>query len=562
MKMVKSLLLGSAAGLVAVAGAQAADLPVKAKPVEYVKVCSIYGVGFWYIPGTDTCIKVGGWVRFEADFNAGGSHTHYYAGGGGRNDRIDTQDLQTRSRFVTSIDIRTQTEYGTLRAYTRAGFQWTTNTDGIGSYYVERTFIQFAGFTAGRSQSYFDFYANVHYYTGYIGGPSSTGAAGTNVFAYTATFGNGFTGTLSLEDNTLRRNALWDAGADALSFGAMPGPSFQVATGYEGRALGSIGPAGINPVATPTGALSATFQAGAIGIGDYAGQQFPDIVGALRVDQAWGSAQVAAAAHQVHAGYYGNNFTYLVAPGNNVGPNQYTGIAPQDKWGWAVMAGVVVNLPWAKGDQFWVEGAYTVGAPAYTGFNANGQYTSFQRFNGGTLAAGWVLDGVFANMVGPTAGPLAFNPSGIELTTVWTIAAALQHYWTPALRSSVFGAYNSVDYNSNASNIICSSPNSPMRTFAGAAPNFATGPILGCNPDFEVWGVGTRTIWNPVPNLDIGVEVVYARINQHMEQANPVAGRGVLFTFAGAGGRAAGFYTPADQEVWSGLFRWQRNFWP
>ena len=69
MKMVKSLLLGSAAGLVAVAGAQAADLPVKAKPVEYVKVCSIYGAGFFYIPGTDTCIKIGGWVRAEYAFH-------------------------------------------------------------------------------------------------------------------------------------------------------------------------------------------------------------------------------------------------------------------------------------------------------------------------------------------------------------------------------------------------------------------------------------------------------------------------------------------------------------
>ena len=63
MKMVKSLLLGSAAGLVAIAGAQAADLPVKAKPVQYVKICSLYGVGFYYIPGTDVCIKVGGFVR-------------------------------------------------------------------------------------------------------------------------------------------------------------------------------------------------------------------------------------------------------------------------------------------------------------------------------------------------------------------------------------------------------------------------------------------------------------------------------------------------------------------
>ncbi len=61
--MVKSLLLGTAAGLVAMTGAQAADLPVKAKPVQYVKICSLYGAGFYYIPGTDTCIKIGGFVR-------------------------------------------------------------------------------------------------------------------------------------------------------------------------------------------------------------------------------------------------------------------------------------------------------------------------------------------------------------------------------------------------------------------------------------------------------------------------------------------------------------------
>ena len=73
MKMVKSLLLGSAAGLVAVAGAQAADLPVKAKPVQYVKICSLYGVGFYYIPGTDMCIKIGGWVRAEAAWSTNGS---------------------------------------------------------------------------------------------------------------------------------------------------------------------------------------------------------------------------------------------------------------------------------------------------------------------------------------------------------------------------------------------------------------------------------------------------------------------------------------------------------
>jgi hypothetical protein len=54
--------LCSAASLTIVNGAQAADLPVKAKAVEYVRVCSLYGAGFFYIPGTDTCIKLGGYL--------------------------------------------------------------------------------------------------------------------------------------------------------------------------------------------------------------------------------------------------------------------------------------------------------------------------------------------------------------------------------------------------------------------------------------------------------------------------------------------------------------------
>ena len=69
----KKLILGSAAALMLVSGAQAADLPVKAKAVEYVRICSLYGAGFFYIPGTDTCIKLGGYLRADATFN-GGAH--------------------------------------------------------------------------------------------------------------------------------------------------------------------------------------------------------------------------------------------------------------------------------------------------------------------------------------------------------------------------------------------------------------------------------------------------------------------------------------------------------
>ena len=68
-KITKSLLLGTAAGLVAVTGAKAADMPVKAAPVQYVKICSLYGDGFYYIPGTDTCLKMGGYLRVQAEYN-------------------------------------------------------------------------------------------------------------------------------------------------------------------------------------------------------------------------------------------------------------------------------------------------------------------------------------------------------------------------------------------------------------------------------------------------------------------------------------------------------------
>ena len=119
MKMVKSLLLGSAAGLVAVAGAQAADLPVKAKPVEYVKICSLYGVGFYYIPGTDMCIKIGGWVRAEYGYGQNGNFAWGWANNN-VNNRI-TNNSDFRARGYITADARNQTEYGTVRGYIAVG---------------------------------------------------------------------------------------------------------------------------------------------------------------------------------------------------------------------------------------------------------------------------------------------------------------------------------------------------------------------------------------------------------------------------------------------------------
>src|SRR5262245_61042907 len=160
MKMVKRLLLGSAAGLVAVAGAQAADLPVKAKPVQYVKICTLYGVGFYYIPGTDMCIKIGGYVRAEYAWGVNGSSVNTYVAN--LSNRF-TNNTWWRVRGYITADARDQTEYGTVRGYIAVGLQTDTvsgNSDNKANQFdANRAFIQWAGFTFGRAQSFFDFFS-------------------------------------------------------------------------------------------------------------------------------------------------------------------------------------------------------------------------------------------------------------------------------------------------------------------------------------------------------------------------------------------------------------------
>src|SRR5260370_31038209 len=121
MKMVKSLILGSAAGLIAMSGAQASDLPVKAEAFEYVRICSLYGAGFFYIPGTDTCLKLGGYLRVDTTFNGGVYDAPFWNGDGGQGNRF--RDLiNSRSRMALTVDTRTATEYGVVRTFMQGDF--------------------------------------------------------------------------------------------------------------------------------------------------------------------------------------------------------------------------------------------------------------------------------------------------------------------------------------------------------------------------------------------------------------------------------------------------------
>ncbi len=233
MKFLKQALMGAAASIVPVTLVQAADLPL-AEPVEYVKVCNAYGEGFFYIPGTKTCLQLSGLVR--ADINAINPPS-----------RAD-DGVFFSSRVDLNFDARTQTEYGDLRAYVRLRSEFANTSSGDffngnqgSSFFAEQAFIQFAGFTAGLATSFFDFYANANVLS-FIGGSDQT----TQLAAYTATFGNGFSATIAAEDRSYREVDLDIAG--------------------------------------------------------YGGTAMPDIVANLKVEQGWGSAQLSGAVHQLRPG--------------------------------------------------------------------------------------------------------------------------------------------------------------------------------------------------------------------------------------------------------------------
>ncbi len=118
---IKSLLLGSAAALVAVSGARAADAIVAAEPepVEFVRVCDAFGTGFFYIPGTETCLRIHGYIRYDV---GAGELFETNAGTTGQ------QTYFKRARANVRLSTATETELGTLRTYSEVSFQRDTNT--------------------------------------------------------------------------------------------------------------------------------------------------------------------------------------------------------------------------------------------------------------------------------------------------------------------------------------------------------------------------------------------------------------------------------------------------
>lgn len=417
MKLVKSLLLGSAAGIAAVAGAQAADLPSrKAAPVEYVRVCSAYGAGFFYIPGTDTCLRVGGRVRAE-----------YLVG-----ERFGESDAYgTRARGRLNIDARTATAYGTLRTFIR--YELTNNSgmyaNGSGGFNAGGTiagfntlnasatstnldlaFIQFGPITAGRAQSFFDFYASDFNFNSI-----RTADTRLNLLAYTATFGSGFSATISLEDRA----------------------SGTTTGGNRDLGVGSLGGAALVRQ----------------------GQDYPDLIGSLRVDQGWGSAQLSGAI------------------GNRKGASAATLTAVEgDEFAWAIQGGVKINLPMlAAGDQLFLQAAYADGALGYLGYTGSG----VGSFGLGRIGSLPLFDTALNTVTG-----------SMKNSTGYSLVAAFKHFWTPTLRSEISASYSELKL------------------------GYVTAGTVGLqrSMDPKEFIVAGNLIWSPVSGLDIGVEVLYSNL--------------------------------------------------
>jgi len=481
MTLAKSLLLGTVAGFAAVAGAQAADLPSrKSAPVNYVKICDAYGAGFFFIPGTDTCLKVGGYVRAEWQYTPSQSIMNVSAAnaaalglpaangpaafitqvGGSQ----DTSGTEARGRV--DLDARTPTALGTARTAIRlraantsgirnAGFNNNT-AGGIAStaasataITIEAAYIQWAGFTFGVAPENYAMMPSIMYTANaWAGFPN-----GMKQLAYTATFGGGFSATVAIEDRTD-----W---------------------GYTGT--------GINNTYnhTPLNGYS--------------------LVGNLRVDQSWGFAAVH--------GVVGNN-SYQDSVGNaasTLNAGVLGGISDANaplfgsatKTGFGIGATVKFNLPMiAAGDAVWFNVNYAKG---YLGaLGSNGGLNQISNASGRRVLGG--IQRIDSNLVVTNGSCPTVGGCTIDQTSGWNVGMAAVHYWTPQWRSNFAASYIQI--------------NPPT---VGPTANGGT----GANGLAMQWGQGQTAliagslIYSPVKDFDIGLEVQYMNMKNKVQ--NPTA---------------------------------------
>jgi len=472
MTLFKSLLLGTAAGIVATAGASAADLPSKkAAPATYVKICDAYGAGFFVIPGTDTCVKIGGYVRAEyqyvpakATYNvadgvrrttnntvlsaATNANTTYSA-----DNVTDTTGFEARGRI--DVDARTPTSMGVARTFIRLRNATTsgirnTGIVNAGGYLkatasatgaaIESAMIQWAGFTFGVGPENYammpSFAFNGNPWTGFPNGIAQA--------SYTATFGGGWSATVALEDTT--GHAYANTVAHRLENAAM-------------------------------------------------------VVGNVRLEQSWGFAAVHAMYGQNQANTIAGNLNESHTTGMQL-PGTAGGTVDGYKsfGGYAVGATVSFKLPMiAAGDQIWFGANYADGQlGALLGGSGMSNYS--------TAAQHRMLGGVTRVDQNLAITSLTGAVATISNVKGWSVNMAATHNWSSEWRSNFTAGY--VEFN-------------PPTNTSAASPSWGKGQLSV---------VTGSLIYSPVTNFDIGLELQYANLKNRLQ--NPTA----AFVAAGSPG--------------------------
>jgi len=407
MTLIKSLLLGSAAGIVAVASAQAADLPTKkaAPAAEYVRICNVGGVTGYVIPGTDTCLKVGGLLT--AQYTVGTTADQYRPTStttlalSNLKKYEDAMGFYTRGRLA--MEAASNTAYGPLyakiliNANFGQGFDSGTAGGGHASFAeLDTGYLTWAGLTAGKKHSFFDVLAgSINTWDDII-----TPDQNRNMLAYTASFGGGFSATISIETPN-----------DNPAAPVVPGASF-----------------------------------GRLGV------RAPDIVGSLDVNQGWGSAKLAGAAHDVRV----------------------EDAAGFDKkvWGYAVTGAVTFNIPSMPGSDVKVQAVYAHDAINYSGLLNPGAFNYSGMGGPGAFGA-------------PLSDVVSFGGGAWGNTNAWSVAGGGDFAIGPTFKISPEASYGQVNLTNNPA-------------------------LSGWTTKWSEFVGGGTFEWTPVKNLVFDLDLLYA----------------------------------------------------
>ena len=486
MTLMKSILLGSAAGIVAVAGAQAADLPTKkAAPAEYVKICNVGGMAGFILPGSDTCLKISGYITAQVEAGntqkgyawtsqvgpaAAGKSTYegFVTGGpiSGKALTASPSNLNDSFGYTTrlnlSLDARQNTAYGVLRGYTEIQVENGNGFDNTGhGAYINLAYVQWAGITAGKAPSFFSFFGGGEGWAN-IFSPDQQGFNQPDIFAYTATFGGGFSATIAAQS-----------------------PGANANNGDTGNGI---------PYGDNVNINTHNF-----------GMTAPDVVGVLRVDQGWGSAQVTGVGHQVH----------VYSTGSIDGS-----ASTQNTWGWGIGAGVSFNLPMlGAADKIALQGDYTENAIWYSGLG-DGMWGELGAVNGNGLYFPYG-DTYYAGL-NAAGAPVWSKP------TAWSVGGTFEHHFSPQFSLDPQFSYGEINWSNSLGQL---------------------------SSNTQTWIIGGVAHWDPVPLLDFSFELMYQ--STHMSTPG---------NWIGAGGKNVGTINgivspfPNNPDGFAGRIYITRNF--